>query len=100
MSPTFAFGDGLSHSEYEELASALGPELMAKVRSAERLGVPGRGDYPLFDDTCHAMELNAVVSVPEWDGQEVRAALEEDIVFTGGKVVFLDGRQTSLHLIR
>ena len=63
-------------------------------------GVPGRGDYPLYDDTCHAMELNAVVPVPEWGGQEVRAALEEDIVFTGGQVVFLDGRQTSLHLIR
>lgn len=63
-------------------------------------GVPGRGDYELYSDTCHAMELNAKTPVPEWDGQEVRAALEEDIAFTGGRVVFLDGRQTSLHLIR
>lgn len=63
-------------------------------------GVPGRGDYELFDDTCYAMELNVKAPVPEWGGQEVRAALEEDIAFTGGKVLFLDGRQTSLHLIR
>jgi hypothetical protein len=63
-------------------------------------GVPGRRDYELFNDTCHAMELSARVAVHEWDGQEVRAALEEDIVFTGGKVTFLDGRQTSLYLIK
>ena len=63
-------------------------------------GVPGRGDYELFDDTCHAMELNAKTAVPEWSGQMVRAALEEDIVFAEGKVRFLDGRQTLFHLIR
>lgn len=63
-------------------------------------GVPGRGDYELFDDTCYAMELNAKAPVPEWGGQEVKAALEEDIAFTGGNVLFLDGRQTCFHLIR
>jgi Xaa-Pro aminopeptidase len=63
-------------------------------------GVPSRGDYELFNDTCHAMELNVRFPVPEWGGQEVRAALEEDVAFTGGRVLFLDGRQTSLHVIR
>ncbi|HAI20821.1 MAG TPA: Xaa-Pro aminopeptidase [Clostridiales bacterium UBA8153] len=62
-------------------------------------GVPGRGDYELFEDTCHAMELNAKGPVAEWGGQLVTMALEEDIVFTGGKVHFLAGRQTSFHLI-
>lgn len=62
-------------------------------------GVPGRGDYELFEDTCYAMELNAKRAVPEWGGQLVTMALEEDIVFTGGKVHFLAGRQTALHLI-
>ncbi len=38
-SSTFAFGDGLSHSDYEELAAALGPDLMARTCSAERLCV-------------------------------------------------------------
>ena len=63
-------------------------------------GVPGRGDYELFADTCHAMELYAKKPVPEWGGQEVTAALEEDVVFDGEKVRFLDGRQTAFHLIR
>ena len=62
-------------------------------------GVPGRGDYPLFEDTCYAIELNAKREVPEWGGQEVRIALEEDAVFTGGTLRFLAGRQTKFHLI-
>jgi Xaa-Pro aminopeptidase len=63
-------------------------------------GVPGRGDYELFADTCHAMELCARKAVPEWGGQVVTAALEEDIWFDGKRVRFLDGRQTAFHLIR
>ncbi|MGE5578746.1 MAG: M24 family metallopeptidase [Bacillota bacterium] len=63
-------------------------------------GVPGRGDYELFADTCHAMELCAKKPVPEWGGQVVTAALEEDIWFDGERVRFLDGRQTAFHLIR
>jgi Xaa-Pro aminopeptidase len=62
-------------------------------------GVPGRGDYELFDDTCYAIELNVKRDVPEWDGQEVRMALEQDGVFTGGKLRFMAGRQTELHLV-
>ena len=62
-------------------------------------GVPGRGDYELFEDTCHSIELNVKSVVPEWGEMEVRMALEEDAVFTGGKLRFLAGRQTKLHLI-
>jgi hypothetical protein len=62
-------------------------------------GVPGRGDYELFDDTCYAIELNVVKAIPEWGGQEVRMALEEDAVFTSGALQWLHGRQTRLHLI-
>ncbi len=62
-------------------------------------GVPGRGDYELFDDTCYAIELNAKKEVPEWGGQEVRMALEQDGAFTGGKLHFMAGRQTDLYLI-
>src|SRR5689334_3127761 len=47
-------------------------------------GVPGRGDYELFDDTCYSIELNVRHAVHEWNGQEVRIALEEDAVLTGG----------------
>ncbi len=62
-------------------------------------GVPGNGDYELFDDTCHSIELNALHPVPEWNGQDVRIALEEDVALTGGAVSWLDGRQTAFHLI-
>ncbi|MEM6327352.1 MAG: Xaa-Pro aminopeptidase, partial [Bacteroidota bacterium] len=62
-------------------------------------GVPGRGDYPLYPMTAHAIELNTVEAVPEWGGQDVRFMLEEDAVFDGERVVYLDGRQTELLLI-
>jgi hypothetical protein len=62
-------------------------------------GVPGKGDYELFDDTCYSIELNVKKTVPEWDGQEVRIALEEDAVLTGGQMHWLAGRQTQFHLI-
>ena len=62
-------------------------------------GVPGRGDYPLYADTCHALELNTKMPVSEWDGEVVKAGLEQTVAFTGGEVVYLDGRQTTLILV-
>jgi len=62
-------------------------------------GVPGNGDYELFDDTVYSIELNILKSVPEWDGQDVQIMLEEDAILTGGKMRWLHGRQTRLHLI-
>ena len=63
-------------------------------------GVPGSGDYPLYTDTCYAIELNARVPIPEWNGQVVRIALEQDAAFTKDGVNYLDGRQTQLHIIK
>jgi len=62
-------------------------------------GVPGRGDYELFDDTCYSIELNVKKNVPEWDDQEVLFGLEEEAVLSGGSVRWLSGRQTQFHLI-
>lgn len=62
-------------------------------------GVPGRGDYPLFPNTAHSIELNAAVAVPEWDGQTVRFMLEEDAFFDGEAVEYIDPRQEELLLI-
>ena len=64
-------------------------------------GIPLRGDYPLYYNTCYAIEMNNVYEVPEWDGQAVRMGLEEGGVFTkkdGAR--FIDGRQTKLYLIK
>ncbi len=63
-------------------------------------GVPGKGDYPLFYDTCYAIEINIKRSLPEWGGQEIRIALEQDAAFTKTRIYFLDGRQTRFHLIK
>ncbi|HEX2623234.1 MAG TPA: hypothetical protein VHL11_23900, partial [Phototrophicaceae bacterium] len=62
-------------------------------------GVPGKGDYPVFDNTCYSIELNIMKTIPEWDQQEIRIALEEDAVMIDGNVRWLDGRQTEFHLI-
>ncbi len=62
-------------------------------------GVPGGGDYPLYANTAHSIELNAVVAVPEWGGKEIRFMLEEDAFFDGAGVTYLDPRQDALLLI-
>ena len=62
-------------------------------------GVPGRGDYGLFADTCHSMELNVKCNVPEWGDREVTMAIEQDVMFSQSQVYFLGGRQTKLFLI-
>ncbi|TVR24545.1 MAG: M24 family metallopeptidase [Anaerolineaceae bacterium] len=62
-------------------------------------GVPGAGDYPVYDDTAYSNELNVTAPVAEWDDQIVRIALEEDILLTGGRVYWLDGRQEAFHII-
>lgn len=63
-------------------------------------GVPGRGDYPLYANTAHSIELNAAVPVPEWGNKKVRIMLEEDAFFDGSSTWYIDGRQTQLLLVR
>ncbi len=58
-------------------------------------GVPGRGDYPLHAGTTHSIELAARVHLPEW-GTDIDIMLEEDALFDGRTVTYLDGRQTRL----
>jgi hypothetical protein len=62
-------------------------------------GVPGQGDYPLFYDTCYAIELNIKTELPEWNGQEIQIALEQDAAFTPDGIYYIDGRQTEFHII-
>jgi Xaa-Pro aminopeptidase len=64
-------------------------------------GVPVRGDYPFVPYTWHSIELNATHKVPEWGGQAVRFALEEDaVLLPDGKWDWIDGRQTEFYLIK
>lgn len=62
-------------------------------------GVPGPGDYPLHPMTAYSIELNAAVDIPSWGGQTVRIMLEEDAIFDGESVIYIDPRQEELLLI-
>ncbi|HEX6323038.1 MAG TPA: M24 family metallopeptidase, partial [Vicinamibacterales bacterium] len=63
-------------------------------------GVPVRGEYVFRPDTWHSIELNVMHKVPEWNGQAVRFALEEDAGLFAGGWRWIDGRQEKLYLIR
>ena len=62
-------------------------------------GVPGWGDYPLYANTSHAIELNVAATIPEWNGTEILMKVEENAFFDGDAVTYHDGRQTNLYLI-
>jgi len=66
----------------------------------QQQGVPGKGDYPLFNNTCHSIELNIRTNLSEWDNQEIRIALEQDAASTENGVYYINGRQTKFHLIK
>lgn len=63
-------------------------------------GVPGRGDVPVVLNSWFAIELQATTPVPEWNGQKVRSAQEEDAVLgEDGVVRWALERQTKYHLV-
>ena len=64
-------------------------------------GVPGRGDAPVIAGMWYSIELQATSPVPEWDGQRVRSAQEEDMVIgADGVPRWALRRQTEFHLVR
>lgn len=63
-------------------------------------GVPVRGDYQFRPNTWHSIELNVRHPVPEWGGQEVRFALEEDAAILEDGWSWINGRQSEFYLIR
>jgi len=64
-------------------------------------GVPGRGDHKVIPSMWFSAELQVTTPVPEWNGQPVRMAQEEDF-FVGpdGRTQWALRRQEQLHLIR
>ena len=64
-------------------------------------GVPGRGDFPVSTNMWFSSELQVTSAVPEWAGQQVRIAQEEDF-FVGpdGLPRWFKARQDQFHLIR
>ena len=64
-------------------------------------GVPGRGDAKVIPSMWFSIELQATTPVPEWNGQKVRSAQEEDaIVDNAGHTRWALQRQTKYWLVR
>ena len=64
-------------------------------------GVPGRGDAKVIPSMWYSIELQATTPVPEWDGQAVRMAQEEDVIIgADGKVRWALQRQDKLFLVK
>lgn len=61
--------------------------------------IPFKGEYPLYNYTCYAIELNIKEKIAAWNDKEVMIALEQTAAFTGGQVEYLGGRQKELHCI-
>ena len=64
-------------------------------------GVPGRGDARVIPNMWYSIELQATTPVPEWNGQRVRSAQEEDaIVGADGVARWALKRQTQYWIVR
>ena len=64
-------------------------------------GVPGRGDAKVIPSMWFSIELQTTTPVPEWDGQRVRMAQEEDaIVDAAGRIRWALKRQDRLFLVK
>ena len=64
-------------------------------------GVVGRGVVPIRPDTWFSIELQATSPVPEWNGQRVRMAQEEEAYLDAqGNRQWVLRRQERFHLVR
>jgi hypothetical protein len=55
----------------------------------------------VLPSTWYSIELQATSPVPEWGGQELRSAQEEDVTIdASGRVDWVLERQTRYHLVR
>lgn len=58
------------------------------------------GEHKLYKNTTYALEFSVSATVQEWKNESLRLGVEDDIIFSGGKASFVDGRQEKLYLIR
>jgi len=61
-------------------------------------GVPGSGDYPLYEQTAYSIELNAATGIPEWN-KSIRIMLEEDGYYDANGFRYISGRQREIYLV-
>jgi len=66
----------------------------------EQVDTGVRGRVRLVPNSTFTAELSVAAPVPEWDGRELRLALEQVFAYTSRGAYFLDGRQTRFHLVK
>ena len=94
-----AIAKGLKPSIYSHPIGYHGHGAGPAIGFWDNQGSSPQGEYRLKPDTAWSIELSAKAKVPEWNNQEVEFRLEEDAIFDGATVSYLDGRQTEFHLI-
>lgn len=77
-----------------------GPPMDARPPGNVPEGNEARGEYPLYPNTCYAIEFSCTSAVPEWGDQDVRIGFEESAVFTNAACRFIDGHQKKFFLIK
>ena len=91
---------GITHAIYSHPLGIYGHAPGPTIGMWDNQGpTPGRGDWPLHAMTGYAIEGNVTVDVPSWSGQPVQMKLEQSAIFDGEQVLYLAGRQKSLHII-
>jgi len=60
---------------------------------------PGRGDVVLGYNNAFTMELSVTAPLPEWDGQELRLSMEQDVIYTRAGCRVIGARQPAFHLV-
>ena len=58
-----------------------------------------RGEVRLENGNAFTMELSVTDPLPEWEGADLRLAIEEDVIFAGDRCRVLGNRQTEFYLI-
>jgi len=58
-------------------------------------GVKGTGDYPLYENTTYAIELNITAHIKEWD-RDIRIMLEEAGFYGKNGFRYVNKRQTEI----
>ncbi|MBN1223167.1 MAG: M24 family metallopeptidase [Candidatus Aminicenantes bacterium] len=79
---------------------AAGPPMDARPLGWLPEGLELCGEYPLYPNTCYAIEYSCTTAVPEWSGQDVVIAFEETAVYREDGCQFIDGHQTKFFLIK
>lgn len=95
-----AVAEGITPSIYSHPVGFHGHAAGSAIGFWDNQGPDPRGEGPVRAGTTWSIELMAKVPVPEWGGQVVEFRQEEDAVFDGRAVRWLNGRQTGFYLVR